>query len=597
MSQATTDAKSEPNCDISLMYPHSAYPDYTYPYSNTIIAKFHNAHNAIADVIVSSNIITIGSLQCRCLGLLYTHKDGKDFNCCFELKFVDSDDKFWIMARIDFRLRNESLASQIEQSIEHKFDVTKADIGFKLWKEDGTLFKESAGYYKEQCLTFVIRFAIFETSASPPQPTTFNFAHHLLNSKLISDVYITINDTKYSICHDWVSLRASLLLLDWTQSLITNAHLSTKSIHQFLKLLHCEPLDDLNDFSTMLEVKWLSVVCDSSLLHREKEYDASMTKAFANFNREEAMNVVIDAFSLAILYPPFAKEVYALLQQYGKCWTFTPQFFDTAVERISHFLIGQFLALTHATSYDQVQIGEIKLPDSRRFYNLDLAFVNLAWSTVPKLNNNDNADAKPIKHDRWSLRPKELYPYKPKPDFTIKTMDGGQYQSHSWFLYARWTYFKHMIDLGGVEATQRQMTMSEECTTSHLKQLLQYLYCVNCDFKHEDDATWVLQYGHYYGMMNMDREPTHGFEQLVESCVKIVFQRPTLDNCISKYLIALKVGNVVRESEYYEFIVANFQYLMMNEAHAVTLKKLGNEWIGKITSEHYARIRSKKTNV
>lgn len=533
----THDIKPTPTCDISLVYKHSLYPNYSFPYTNRLVVKFYNVKDMYNNSkFIRSNIITLGSCKCSFIGRtrIGYNNNGKDFECYLKLKPIQANDSQWIKACVNMTLKhNVNNEKDINYSIKHKFNKDcKYDIGYKFWTSNGSTFAEKMGFYKNQCLTFSVKFTIYKASFSQPHPVIINFANNFLDSKVIGVDNIVISGKHYSIFYDLVNQCCPMLLLDWTQGLITKANLLPLSLERFLQIIHHQERTEIDDFKIMLELKWLFMLCAIPFIELAKEYDDCMNKVFSCRIRDQIIGHIIDAFALTVLYPPFVKEFYLILQHFCTHFDLNEQFFEMIMQKFgsSHFV--QFVTLCVTKSVEKIQIKAIEIPECKRYYDLDNLLIMLGGVTIPSLD--------PHNYDNMIIFDPELNHYfnlLPKPDFILSTVYGGNYKCHKWLLYARWRYFKNMLDFGGKETIENQMLLSEDCTNSRLQQLLRYIYTIECDFKLQEDALWLLQYGQYYGIIDSDKLPASGFERLVESCLEVILEsKPALINIVGQYV-------------------------------------------------------------
>lgn len=516
VSTTIDDLKHTPTCDVSLVYNHSLYPDYSFPYTNRLVVKFYNVKDmAENEPLISSNIITLGAFQCYLIGRTRIGDNGKGFTCSVKLKPHHLDSSQWIKAHINMSLKHRTdYKLDSNNFITCKFNVENLyDSGY--WTVHNTLLTDESGYYNDQCLTLSIKFTIYKTSLSQQHPLVFNFANNLLGSKVIDDHTIVINRQIYPIFYDLVNQCCPRLLLDWTQSLINKANLSPNSINRFLHFIHRQSLTKIDDFKIMLEMKWLFLICDMLFLELAKEYDDCVTKLFTIPIRDQIIGYMIDTFALAVLYPIFIEEVYALLQQFCNHFDLDEYFFEVTMQKIAPSHFPQFLTLCMKKFVKNVQIKTIEIPKCKLPHSLDSLLSMLSAVTIPALDPH-NYDDVSMSYRNYHLS------LMSKPDFILNTVDGGVYNCHKWFLYAGWSYFKNMLDFGGKEAMENQMLLSEDWTTSRLQQFLRYLYAVECDFKLVEDAFWLLQYGQCYGIIDSYNLPATGFERLVESCINLI---------------------------------------------------------------------------
>lgn len=528
-----------PRCNLSLVHHPSLYPNYVYPYTNTLIAKIYNIDAIPYKVqLLKSNMIKFGDFESQVLAQNSTHDNINNFQCYFRLGLVENYVKrdsavyclnwltmrWYINADVEMSLLDGNHKPFFVQRIQHHFDKFNPSIKYDMSTMNEMLLIGTTKYYKHQCLTISIKFTIMDASIPSPKPVTLDFKNNLMSSKVMADKSVTINETVYPLCSHLVKMNCPMLLWTWTHDLMSKANLSSASINHFLKLIHHQPLINIDDFDTLIQMKWLSMLLNTRFISFEKMYDHYIIPALVYADQDQHIRYLTDAFALAVLYPAFVKEVYTLMQHVVSRHSLDEYFFESVIERISSAHIARFMALITAKSINKVKIYTIDVPNNEPTFVFNDMLMNLASATQPTLDMHEYNDA------ALAFRKAHLSSI-PKPNFVIKTMDGGQYNIHGWFLYARWSYFQKMIDFGGKETSERQMTLSEDWNTSRLQQFLKYIYGISCEFKHQDDALWILEHGRCYDWIDAQDQPTLGFESLIKSCNNHVFDLHSLEIC------------------------------------------------------------------
>jgi hypothetical protein len=147
----------------------------------------------------------------------------------------------------------------------------------------------------------------------------------------------------------------------------------------------------------------------------------------------------------------------------------------------------------------------------------------------------------PQKHLRYALRrlwkemvahPNDALPDSlPTRNFTISTSTGSDTTLvHDWLLYARWPYFKRMIDSGMSEATSQRLELPEGFP---LQIFLQYLYNGKIDSIDFESAWYLRLNGGEFALKNLEDEAVPDFSRLLAECENLIWPVPSTRNAVS----------------------------------------------------------------
>lgn len=383
----------------------------------------------------------------------------------------------------------------------------------------------------------------------------FNFEHALI---------MTWKEKKYKFTHEWLLLRCPHLLLEETQHAIANAPISLKALNIFYETIHAEYMTDLtNDVTLMIEICCLLDICHldwhtllfshwSPSMHPIFDQNVSMKKKILSW--------LMDVYLRIPQYPSLYKLFNQLLMLSDCRLIMNAQDFKSIRSLIPVERVDEFLAcVTGRTLMQEVDLDQKETPvHMHPFITIYDIFSQLATQTQPPLNTS-------VCKPPWSAL------IIMNPDFTLHTVDGTSIRCHSLVLYYQWSYFRKMIQFGGKEANEKEMTFSEDWSGDRLRHMLNYLYIDKITFSDIQDMIWLYQTGIQYEYMNLNRVAWIPFVNLVKYYRQRCFARVRFNNFMEMYKVAHTLNDPVRINACETYIIDHFEKIMHNKDACQTL--------------------------
>lgn len=185
---------------------------------------------------------------------------------------------------------------------------------------------------------------------------------------------------------------------------------------------------------------------------------------------------------------------------------------------------------------------------------------------------------------------KDFTPVSPSLEcnFTLVSDSGHKIYCHDWILYARWPYFRFLVESGANEWSISR-TLSFPDGTFHtqlLRWFVQYLYTNRVDgLEVDNDLIRLLSVAQQFRLVRRDSDrpvPVPGFEFLISTCANVFNQLCTLQNCVQKYRLSLEYGSETQQARIEKFIHEHFHTLLKDPTAGPELLGLGSANLGRI---------------
>lgn len=389
----------------------------------------------------------------------------------------------------------------------------------------------------------------------------------------VKHTQMVLKKKSYEVCQDWMMLRCPKFMDPSVQNLIHQASISIESLDIWVAYLHNMDFCNTEDIMILLQLQWLCVLCDveHEIFHQtlygvwQDILDKSKTSPQWN---AVIFEVLIQAYHLQRFYSNFLTQFYEFTAQYRHVYQsgLSIEHITLLLQQVSPEQAPDLIFTLTQIPKDGMSSQPLYTNSSKDVIDwkntfpptLDAIYQTLASQTQPPLITSIITHAPIV-----------------TPDLTLLTLDETcSFQCHSWFLYAKWHYFKKLMDFGGVEATSMHVILSEDWTPSCLYALLKYIYTQKIEFVEEDDIVWVIEHALQYNLVDSDGKPHIGFEALIYHCKEMIGGNLTNINCVTMYHLSNRLKLKERALLCYNYLKSRFSSLMTEKTTAMKLYTL-----------------------
>lgn len=172
------------------------------------------------------------------------------------------------------------------------------------------------------------------------------------------------------------------------------------------------------------------------------------------------------------------------------------------------------------------------------------------------------------------------------PNFCIVADDGSEVKVHDWVLYARWPYFRRLMNTNLAEANARRLELpSGSMDRNLLLAFLHYIYTQStASFDSDMLRLELLHIASLFDLVDLARPPVPNshFKRLIEHC-QVALDGPfTVETCVSRYKVLAELGSPVQVAAIGRYLLDNFSTLMKTPEVALELQELGARTIGEM---------------
>lgn len=181
---------------------------------------------------------------------------------------------------------------------------------------------------------------------------------------------------------------------------------------------------------------------------------------------------------------------------------------------------------------------------------------------------NATVSSQRLSADKSTAQQNELIASLAPCNFHIISPDGYAIPVHDWLLYARWPFFRHIVDSGAEEWVQsKKIQIPTDTFSRHtLRAFIKFIYTNRVDAATNNDAIAleVLLHAQRYNLADMNSPPIPHptFVPLLSACEIVFDQVTTLENCADKYVMAKDYGREAHHHRIAVFIAEHFKELM-----------------------------------
>lgn len=166
----------------------------------------------------------------------------------------------------------------------------------------------------------------------------------------------------------------------------------------------------------------------------------------------------------------------------------------------------------------------------------------------------------------------------PTPNFFI-IIEGhsSTLHVHDWVLYARWGFFRRMIDSGLAEAHTRRMVMPAGFPKSLLLDLIKFIYAGSLPHTTSltpQNSLYLLEHSEEYDLVDSSKQPREHFAPLVTFCRASVFHPLTVANALSKLKLISEWGTKKDTKAALKFIGANHKAVLSSATYRQDIAEL-----------------------
>lgn len=169
----------------------------------------------------------------------------------------------------------------------------------------------------------------------------------------------------------------------------------------------------------------------------------------------------------------------------------------------------------------------------------------------------------------------------PAPNFHI-FVEGhsSSLHVHDWVLYARWGYFRRMMDAGLSESNSRRMTLPSGFAKNILLDLIKFIYTGSLPHTSAftpSNSLYILEHAEEYDLVDPERLPRENFAPLIIFCRSAVFHPLTISNVLKKLKFISDWGSKKDTKAALKFIGANLQAVLATPTYRQDISDLPGE--------------------